>query len=757
MLFFICTLGTGYAQVELVVHVKDDKTSEELVGAVVREPISKKAVLTDENGRAKLLLPTSNPVEIQIMYSGYKIKYVTVSDFATEVVVQMTSNEIELQEVVINENTYMSKLNSTQMSMETVDIQTAKLLPMVLGEVDVLKVFQLKPGIQSGNEGSTGLYVRGGGPEQNLFLMDEATVYNPYHLFGFFSVFNADAVSKVDLYKGGFPAEYGGRLSSVVDVKMREGDKDQYRVTGGIGTIATRLGVEGPIQKGKSSFLVSGRRTYIEPLTRYINSQNKNTEDYQQIPDYNFQDVNIKLNYILSPKDKVSFTGYYGRDKFSYPGAKFVLKFSWGNTVGVVNWQHKFNEKLYVNTAVSYSSYDYRMSNKFSGFSFNLSSGVQDYTVKNDWTYFFNRKHTLKAGLQTTSYQFAIGRLNAGSDDRSTSIATGELVSGFGYAAYIGDEYDLNARLKVDMGVRLSGFVNTKNYTGFEPRFSARYKISGKTSVKINYTRMLQYIHLATNSGSTLPTDIWYPSTARTKPEKGNQVAGAINISLFGGKYFLSDEVYYKWNKNQIDFRDGAQLFVNPNLEQDFVYGKGWSYGNEIYLEKKSGRFTGWIGYTLAWTWRQFDAINNGAVFHPRYDRRHDFTFVGMYKISPKFTVSVTSVYGSGTLVSLPTGRLYIQDVNGVNAALVPVYNERNNYRIPAYTRTDIGIIWKTGKRTDLAFSIYNVFNRRNTYLIYFAQTNDPEDPNNTLKSSIVAKQISLFPIIPSLTFNFKF
>ena len=750
-------LGTCFGQVELTMHIKDGKTGEVLIGAVVREPVSQKAVLTDEDGVATLSLPTNNPVEIQIMYSGYKMQTVKVSDFSSKLTIQMTGNEIELQEVVIQGNTDAAKLNSTQMSMETVTIQTAKLLPMILGEVDILKVFQLKPGIQSGNEGSTGLYVRGGGPEQNLFMMDEATVYNPYHLFGFFSVFNADAVNKVDLYKGGFPAEYGGRLSSVVDVKMREGDKDKFHVTGGIGTIATRLGVEGPIQKGKSSFLIAGRRTYIEPLTRYINKQNKGKKDYQQIPDYNFQDLNIKLNYILSPKDKLSLTAYYGRDKFSYPGSDFDLKFNWGNTVGALNWQHTVNDKLFSNTALSYSEYDYSITNKFNSFSYNLTSGVKDYTFKNDWTYFYNKKHTFKAGVQASLYQFAIGKLNAGTDDVSVKLGSGEVVSGTGYAAYIGDEYEMNARLKFDLGLRLSGFTNTKSYAGFEPRLSARYKLSERTSLKINYTRMLQYVHLATNSGSTLPTDIWYPSTANTKPEKGNQVASGISFSLFGGKYFLSDEAYYKWNKNQIDFRDGAQLFVNPNLEQDFVYGKGWSYGNEIYLEKKTGRFTGWIGYTLAWTWKQFAGINNGEVFHPRYDRRHDLTFVGIYKLSGKFTLSVTSVYGSGTLISLPTGRLYIQDVSGANPTQVPVYTERNNYRIPAYARTDIGVTWKVGKRTDLALSIYNVFNRRNTYIIYFDVEHDPDYPNNSLKNKITAKQISLFPIIPSLTFNFKF
>ncbi len=763
LLFFLLMHLSFYLAAQdnyiLTLTVKDSKTDEILPGAVVREIHTGKAISTDANGKCQFILPKSDSLKIEINFTGYKRLILNVNPKIQHLDVRLEADIIELKEVVINANSNKEKLESTQMSMETVTIQTAKMLPVLLGEVDILKVFQLKPGIQSGNEGSTGLYVRGGGPEQNLFLVDDATVYNPYHLFGFFSVFNSDVVSKVDLYKGGFPAQYGGRLSSVIDVKLRDGDKDKYHVSGGIGTIASRLAIEGPIQKGKSSFLIAGRRTYIEPITRYVNKQNEGKDNYDPIPDYNFQDLNLKFSYKVRPKDKITLTGYYGRDNFNFVGNSYSLKFNWGNLVGSYNWQHTFNSKLYTNTTISFSDYNYKISNRFDNFSLNVTSGVRDYTIKNDWNYTLSNKHTVKAGINVSRYEFNVGLLNAGTDDGKIRFGTGQSLIASGFGVYLGDEYTLNPRWKFDAGIRFSGFHNRKTYTGFEPRISTRYKVNENISLKANYTRMLQYVHLATNSGSSLPTDIWYPSSPNVAPEKGNQAAAGINISLFEGRYFLSNEIYYKWMNNQIDFKDGAQLFVNPNLEQEFIYGKGWAYGNEIYLEKKTGKLTGWVGYTLAWTWRQFNGgtpettINNGQPFHPKYDRRNDITVVAMYELNKRLSCSLTWIYGTGTLISLPTGRMLVQDVNGKDVSFVPIYGERNNYRIPAYHRMDISIIWKMGKRTDLTLSVYNVYNRRNTYIVYL----DSSTKGVNINSTFVAKQISLFPIIPSLTFNFKF
>jgi hypothetical protein len=602
------------------------------------------------------------------------------------------------------------------------------------------------------------LYVRGGGPDQNLVLLDEATIYNAAHLFGFFSIFNSDAVKGVDLYKGDFPAQYGGRLSSVVDVKLKDGNDQKFAGTGGIGVIASRLTLEAPLAKDKSSFILSGRRTYFDLFTRQLNRANRDKEDYNEIPDYYFYDLNAKVNYDLGEKDRLFVSGYLGRDKFGFQGDNFNFNFNWGNNAATVRWNHIFSPKVFSNTSLIYSDYKYSIENKFDVFSFTLGSNIRDIGAKTDLYYTPNANHTIRFGGQYTYHTFDIGRLQADSEDGSVSFNSGQRLYGSEMGAYVASDLSAGARWRFNSGLRISAFENRgKWFGGLEPRLAARYKVSQNTSLKASAARMYQYVHLVANSGASLPTDVWYPSGRGIRPQRSDQLAGGVSTLLFKGKLLISNEVYYKWMKNQLDFRDGAQLFVNPRLEEEFVFGKGWGYGNEIYLEKREGRTTGWIGYTLSWTYRKFGDINNGRPFFPRYDRRHDISAVIIHEFSRRLSFTTTWVYGTGNAISLPVGRFLVQDINGSNFTVVPEYLERNSFRMAPYHRLDLGLVWKFFPRwgeSDLTFSAYNVYNRRNPFFIYFEEVRDQQ---TDIISGFKAKQVSLFPVIPSVTYNFKF
>jgi hypothetical protein len=672
----------------------------------------------------------------------------------------LTPEKKELREVVITAESLQARLDQTQMSVEKLSIQEIKRVPAIFGEVDIIKVLQLKPGIQSGGEGATGLYVRGGGPDQNLVVLDEATVYNASHLFGFFSIFNPDAVKGVDLYKGDFPAQFGGRLSSVVDVKLKDGNDQCFSGSGGIGAIASRLTLEGPLIKDKSSFMLSGRRTYFDIFTRQLNKANAEKEDYDPIPDYYFYDMNVKVNYELGKRDRLFISGYFGRDIFKFKGDNFNFDFKWGNTTGTLRWNHIFNPRLFSNTSFVVSDYNYSIQNKFDIFKFTLGSSIQDVSGKTDFDYMLNNNHTFRFGAQYTYHNFSVGRLQAGSDDGRVSFNAGQNLFGSQMGMYASSDWSPDTQWRLSSGFRISGFESRGKWSGgIEPRLSARYRLNQKTSLKASAARMFQYVHLVSNSGASLPTDIWYPSGRVVQPQRSDQITGGVSTLLGGSKFLLTNEVYYKWMKNQIDFRDGAQLFVNPELESEFVFGKGWGYGNEIYLEKKEGRTTGWLGYTLAWTHRKFDEINDGRRFFPRYDRRHDISMVIMHELSRRLSVTATWIYGSGNAISLPVGRFIVQDINGSNFNLrvIPEYLERNSFRMAAYHRLDLGLVWKFKRRwgdSDLTFSVYNAYNRRNPYFIYFEEL---RDKNTDLITGFKAKQVSLFPVIPSVTYNFKF
>ncbi len=745
--------------------VLEQGTQEPLLGASVYVPTLQKGTVTDGSGSFKITLPANDSITVVISFVGFSSQRKTFFLAGNQNITITLAPEV-LEDVVVTGNPLQEKLASTQMSMERISAMEVKQLPALFGETDIIKTLQLKPGVQSGGEGTSGLYVRGGGPDQNLVLLDQALIYNPSHLFGFFSVFNTDAIEGIDLYKGDFPAQYGGRLSSVLDGSSRSGNKDRFSATGGIGLISSRLTLEGPIQAGKSSFILSGRRTYFDVFTRQINSYREpRRTNYRPIPDYYFYDMNGKLSFDLSEKDELLISGYYGRDVFGFRRNRFNVDFSWGNGAGSVQWRRKLGARSATTLTYNYSDYDYSISNELGDLSVTLGSKIQDHTLSYSFDFLPNLRHAIKTGVLYTYHTFGVGNLQAASRDGEFSINAGSILNGNQYGVYLSDNFTLSPAIQLDGGIRLSGFTYLNhNYFNIEPRLAARYMLSQNTSFKASYARMSQYVHLVASSGATLPTDVWFPTTDRVRPQLSDQVAAGMSTLLFGKNFLLTNEVYYKWLHNQIDFRDGANLIVNDNLEDEFVFGRGWSYGNEIYLEKRQGRTTGWIGYTLAWTWRQFAEINEGRKFFPRYDRRHDISVVVMHQLNKRLTLTGTWVFGSGNVITLPTERFFVQGppnamANAPSYNVAPVFTDRSNYRMVPYHRMDLGVVWKLNTRwgdSDITFSVYNAYNRLNPFFVYFDTVRENPDGTGNI-TDFVARQVSLFPVIPSVTYNFKF
>ena len=751
--------------------ITDGKTGESLIGATVLVPVLEMGTNTNEYGFYSISIPAGDSVTVEFSYVGFQPqprKLLLTDDFQLNIEL---NTGIELEEVIVKANSFEEQLNSSEMSVEAISTKEAKLIPVLLGESDILKSIQLKPGIPSGAEGTTGLFVRGGSADQNLIVLDEAVVYNAYHLFGFFSTFNTDAVKDLKLYKGGFPSQYGGRLSSVIDVKLKEGNNKKFSGSGGLGAIASRLTLEGPIQKGKSSFIVSGRRTYFDVFTRQLNRSNRDKPDNNPIPDYFFYDLNTKLNFTLGKKDKIYLSGYFGRDVFGFQGDFFDFQFDWGNATGTIRWNHVFNPRLFANTTFTYSDYQYNIENKVTGFSFLVGSGIRDINLKSDFYYVLNNQHTLRFGGNITNHQFDVGRLKAGSDDGEINFQAGQNFDAMEGGVYVSEEWEVSDRLKINAGLRLSGFYeDDRFYGGIEPRLSGKYSLTNRLSLKASYARMYQYLHLVSTGGVALPTDIWYPSTRKVKPQSSDQVALGLAY-LLGSDFFLTFETYYKKLHNQLEFIDGAALFANDNLEEEFAIGKGRGYGLELSLEKKEGKLTGWIGYTLAFVERgEFETVDPFASFQqtgyfsPVYDRRHDLSIVAILEFAPRWSATATFVYGSGDLRWLPTGRFSFQDIYGATfEPVVPVYEDRNDYRLPPYHRLDLGLVYKWTPKwgeCDLSLNVINAYDRRNTFFIYLEPKFREVDAGGVLinlPEGIVANQVSLFPIIPSLTWNFKF
>jgi hypothetical protein len=766
-LLILCFCAGATAQkATLNGYITDKASGERLAGASVFIASIKGGTTSNAYGFYSITMP-ADTVEVTFSFSGYgaQVHRLDLSRDTTLDIALEAANT--LSEVVVTATKRESLSSRTQMSSIELPVSTIKSLPALLGEVDVVKAIQLLPGIQAGSEGSSGIYVRGGSPDQNLILLDGVPVYNVSHLFGFFSVFNADALQGVDVLKGGFPARYGGRLSSVIDIRMKEGNRNDFKGEGGIGLIASRLTLEGPLdKKGNVSYMISGRRTYIDVLAQpLIRAQ----ADGQGTAGYFFYDLNGKINFTLGKKDHLYLSGYFGNDKFYFRakdkemGADYKSSLrsamKWGNGTGVARWNHEFNRKLFGNLTVYYGRYNFDVSadekSEWGGsterYYLKYFSGIRDWSARYDIDYLPAPNHYIKGGISAVHHQYKPGAIQSKVhtvDEQLDTLVKGNFIGAMEWDGYIEDDIRLSPKMKANVGIHLSAFaVDKELFTSLQPRASLRYLVTPALSAKASYARMSQYIHLLTNSGVGLPTDLWVPVTKRVPPQIAHQ--GALGFAYNLKKdYEISLEGYYKHMDNVMEYAEGASYINATSDWQDkIVTGKGWSYGAEFFVQRKRGNTTGMLGYTLSWTKRQFPGLNEGRVFPYKYDRRHDLKAAVVHKIGKRVELSATWVFGTGQATTLPT-EVYLDADNNE----VEVFESRNNFRLPSFHHLDIGATFRKQKRWgERAWVIgaYNVYNRRNPFFIYKGYGDDGNTP--------AFYQVSLFPFIPSVSYQFKF
>ena len=760
--------------------LKDATTGEDIIGARIAVlELPGTGAITNTFGFYSLTLPAGN-YTLQYRYLGFATveeKIVLNANITKNL--ELAPEAKTFDAVVITTEKADENITSGEMSVDKIDVKDIENIPVIFGEKDIFKTMQLLPGVKSAGEGNSGFYVRGGGSDQNLVLLDGAPVYNASHLLGFFSVFNSDALKDVKLYKGGAPAEFGGRLSSVMDINMKEGNSKQFSFSGGVGLISSRLTIEGPIVKDKGSFIVSGRRTYVDMFLRLSNNESLNQSILY------FYDLNLKANYRVGEKDRIFLSGYFGRDNFGFADQ---FGFDWGNATGTLRWNHIYTDKLFGNTSVIFSNYNYKI--KFGGGNetFEIGSQIQDINVKQDFDWFVNSNNTLKFGANFIHHTFKPGEIETGSginfelNDIQQRYSTESSV-------YLQNEQKVKKRWVFNYGLRFDNFTQlgggefysynaagdvidtavyadkwevVKSYNGLSPRLGTTFIINELSSVKASYGRTYQFVHLISNTTASSPTDIWLPSSNNIKPEIADQFAVGYFRNFFNNAVEGSIEVYYKDMQNTIDYRDGAEVTLNPTVEGELLYGRGRAYGMEFLLRKKKGKFTGWVAYTLAKTERLFDEINNNTWYPARQDRRHDLAIVGIYTLNDRLTFSGTWVYQTGNAVTFPSGKYEI------DGQIVNYYTERNGYRMPDYHRLDLGVTLnnknykividpETGQEKRVPrrwesswnLSVYNAYARENAYSISFKE--NPETGQTE------AVQLALFKIIPSLTYNFKF
>jgi len=740
--------------------IKDKKTGEALIGATLKVADKQSlGTVSNEYGFYSLTLPAGS-YKLLVDYVGYTEQELSVTlDKKTGIDISMEPVAKELNEVTISSKA--NNITSAQMGMDKLDIKDINMIPVLFGERDVLKTIQLLPGVQSVGDGNSGFYVRGGAADQNLILLDEAVVYNPSHLLGFFSTFNSDAIKDVTLYKGTAPAQYGGRLSSVLDVKMNDGDDQNYHVSGGIGLIASKLDVEGPIEKDDGSFLITARRTYADVFLKLSNDTTlKKSSLY-------FYDLNAKLNYKLSKKDHLYLSGYSGQDDLGLGG---LFGLNYGNETGTLRWNHIINDKLFSNTSLIYSDYNYNINVNAAGISANIHSEIRDWNLKEELELFASPTNSLRFGFNSIYHTIEPGNITGSGITNSTQPDNHSWEN----AVYIDDNWKVSSRLNIDYGIRVSAFSvlgganlydlnpdgtikDTLHYgsgqivqTYFipEPRASASYTLNDVSSLKLGYARNSQYLHLISNSTTTNPTDKWVGSNNIIKPEISDQVSLGYFRSLKNDDYEFSVESYYKYMQNQIDYKDGANVLDNTPLEPKLLFGDGRAYGLEFSFKKKVGKFTGWVSYTLSRSELQIQGINNDDWYASRQDHTHNLSVVGIYRLNKKWTLSSDFVFYTGGAVTFPSGKY---EVNGYPVFL---YTERDGYRMPAYNRLDLSATKQLKKHkhysSELVYSLYNAYGRENPYIITFQQ--DPNDANKTQ-----AVQYSLFRWVPSISYNFKF
>lgn len=768
LFFFVSLTHLSIAQKRYTISgtITDVSSGETLIGATIRlQELPQSSSLSNSYGFYSVSAPEGRYL-LTGSYVGYKTYTDTVSLNSDMVLPIALQSQSTLDEVVVSVNRKNNKnISSPQMGVEKLNMSQINQLPVVLGEQDILKSITLMPGIKSSGEGNTGFYVRGGGSDQNLILLDEATVYNASHLLGFFSTFNSDAIKDVSIYKGGMPAEYGGRLSSVLDVKMNEGNNKKITVQGGIGMIASRIKVEGPIVKDKGSFMISARRTYADLFLKASSDTTINKSTLY------FYDINAKANYRFNDKNAIYLSGYFGKDVL---GLQDIFGTNWGNATGTLRFNHVFNHKLFSNTSFIYSNYNYVIEGLDRNDGFKATSKITDLNLKQDFQYYAAYNHNVKFGLQATRHDIAPGDITT---TASSSFNNKHVEHRYGYemAAYASDEWKVNDQLSMLYGLRLSsmllvgpGTFNSydaagnitvsekynsgevvQNYLNLEPRFSVSYMLNEQQSIKASYNRNTQNIHLLTNSTSSSPTDLYVMSSKNIKPEIADQVSMGYFRNFKNNTYELSAELYYKNLQNQIDYKDAAQLLVNQDVESQLLYGVGRAYGAELFLKKKYGKFNGWVGYTLSKTERKFEEINDGKYYPATHDRTHDLSLVAIYKFNEQWTFSSNFVYGTGKAVTYPTGKY------SVGGHTTYSYSGRNAYRQPATHRLDIAATYegKPGKyfQSSWTFGIYNVYAQKDPYRITFKDS-------KTVSNATEAVQTSIFGVpIPSVTWNFKF
>lgn len=759
-------------------YIYEKGSKETLIGATIYFPELKAGTITNNYGFYSITLPEGrDSVQLTISYIGYTPVIQSIMLNKNHSLNFEMDPSTNLGEVIVNG----SKVNiaqETQMSMIEIPIQQLKNIPALMGEKDVLKALQLLPGVQKGTEGSAGLYVRGGGPDQNLIILDDATVYNANHLFGFFSTFNGDAIKNVKLIKGGFPARYGGRLSSVVDITMKDGDKNKVHGEGGIGLISSRFTVEGPVKKDTCSFLISGRRTYIDvlmfPIVKMIQAQ----EDLDNLMiGYYFYDLNAKFNYDLDEKNRFYLSGYFGQDKF-YARIKFEdytekSKLFWGNLTGTARWNHKITPKLFSNLSFISSDFEFGVQDEIiapdENFLLNYSSGIRDYTLKWDLDYRPVSRHYIKAGTMIITHRFTPEALVTEGSFLDTAIRKENRIYGLESSVFIEDEFTVTEKLNLNGGIRYTSFfAGDEVYAKPEARGALRYLINKDLSAKLAYADMNQYLHLLSNSTPGLPTDLWVPATDHILPQYSQQFSGGLAKEYPDAGWRITLEGYYKRMKNIITYKEGASFFDSgdpfdpendrlQSFEDKVVAGEGKSYGTEVFIQYDKDNFNGWIGYTLSWTRHRFDSINNGNWYYAKYDRRHDISVVGSYKFNERTRLSMTWVYGTGNALTLQESTANLDQFapNGHHNSSQTqylIYGPKNGFRMGAYHRMDIGLQrtkkTKWGERT-WEYSVYNAYARANPF--YYVTVYDYRKQTNVLK------QIALFPLIPSISYNFKF
>ncbi|MBF9224225.1 TonB-dependent receptor [Hymenobacter sp. BT662] len=761
--------GPAAAQSRVTVSgtVKDAKTGEDLSGASVRiVELPGVGAAANAYGFYTLTVPAGT-YTVEASFVGYQAQPRKVTlDKSQRLDFKLGSGGQELTEVVVTGRNSPVNISKAQAGVETLDMKQVAKVPVLFGEKDVIKTLTLLPGIKTAGEGSSGFSVRGGNTDQNLILLDEAPVYNASHLLGFFSTFNSDAIKDLTVFKGGMPAQYGGRLSSVVDLRMKDGNNQQLHGSGGIGLIASRLALEGPIVKDKGSFLVTGRRTYADLFLKL--SSNPTTRSASLY----FYDLNAKANYTLDARNRLYFSGYLGQDVLGISS----FGSTYGNQTATLRFNHLFTDRLFSNTSFLYSKYNYQIRLTTSDQDIRIDSKIQDWNLKQDFEFTPSATQTLRFGANAIYHTITPGRISAGASSgvNSTEDKTNHSLE---TAAYVSHEWAATEKLDFTTGLRLSGFsllgkgdystydvegnaLSTrryglgevvKTYVRLEPRLAASYQLTPRATLKAGYARNVQNLHLLSNSASSSPTDLYVPTSLNVKPELADQVsAGYFRAWGENREYSFSAEVYYKWLQNQIDYRDGTRLGISTDVESTLLYGKGRAYGIELLLKKETGRLTGWLAYTLSKSERQFADINRGAWFNARQDRPHDVSAVAVYQLTPKWSLSGTFVASTGSAVTYPVGKYQAL------GQVVSLYSLRNADRLPHYQRLDLGATLEKpqqeGKRfhSSWNFSIYNVLGRENPYIITFETV--PDDPTRTQ-----ALQTALFKMIPSATYNFNF